>query len=229
MRLLHGSNRILMRPTLAGGKPTNDYGSGFYCTRELEMAKEWACKENTDGFVNIYELQEEGLTVLNMLDGEHTVLNWIAILLQNRLFSIQDEISLDAKTYLLTHFVPDTAGADIIVGYRADDSYFSYAQAFLNNTLPLRSLSRALTLGKLGVQVALVSDKAFSRLSFVNAEPVPKAVYYPKYQKRDSEARRVFREEIRTEAGYRNDVFVLDILREEIKNDDPRIQRIVLS
>ncbi|MFR5760669.1 MAG: DUF3990 domain-containing protein [Oscillospiraceae bacterium] len=48
------------------------------------MAKEWACKNQKDGFVNRYELDTDGLRILNLSDGNHTVLNWIAILLKNR-------------------------------------------------------------------------------------------------------------------------------------------------
>lgn len=47
------------------------------------MAMEWACKQNTDGFVNKYSLEQDYL-----------------------------------KEF------------DIVIGYRADDSYFSFAESF---------------------------------------------------------------------------------------------------
>ncbi len=93
IQLLHGTDHIIEAPSLALGKDTNDYGKGFYCTLLPEMAKEWACKNNTDGFVNEYEFNDDGLEVLNLLDGEHTVLNWIALLLTHRIFTVQDEIA----------------------------------------------------------------------------------------------------------------------------------------
>lgn len=55
---------------------------------------------------------------------------------------------------------------DVIIGYRADDSYFSFASAFLNNTISLAQLERAMFLGKLGEQVVLKSERAFSQLHF---------------------------------------------------------------
>ena len=61
------------------------------------MAKEWACKENKNGFVNEYNFNTDGLSVLNLLDGKHSVLNWIALLLKNRIFTLQDEIAIDAR------------------------------------------------------------------------------------------------------------------------------------
>lgn len=227
--ILHGSEYIIKKPELRLGKPTNDYGQGFYCTLLPEMAKEWACKDNHDGFMNRYLLDNEDLKYLNLLDGKHTVLNWIALLLQYRTFTIQDEIARDAREYIINNFSIDTSGYDIIIGYRADDSYFSFAQSFVSNALPMRSLSRALQLGKLGEQIVLVSEKAFARILFVDAVPVAKEDYYPKFLARDTKARRSFKEDIEKKKPYKDDIFVMDILREEIKNDDTRIQRIILE
>ena len=227
--LLHGSNQVVEAPELSLGNLHNDYGQGFYCTELEEMAKEWACKDQTDGFVNRYELNPNGLRVLNLSDGSHTVLNWIAILLKNRTFRLRSPIAVDAREYLIKHFAVDTSDYDLIVGYRADDSYFQYAESFVENTLPLRSLNKALALGKLGLQTVLVSDKAFRRLKFLQAEPVDRTVYYPKFLERDTKARQTYSEEIAKSRSYRDDVFALDILREEMRNDDPRIQRVLFE
>ena len=59
MQLFHGTDHIIEVPDIHIGNPHNDYGMGFYCTRIDEMAREWACKKNTDGFVNIYSLDTE--------------------------------------------------------------------------------------------------------------------------------------------------------------------------
>lgn len=229
IKLLHGTDHIIKTPQLSLGKEHNDYGRGFYCTEMPEMAKEWACKENKDGFVNEYDFNADGLNVLNLLDGDHTVLNWIALLLKNRIFTLQDEIAIDARNYIIEHYSVDLSGYDVVIGYRADDSYFSYAQSFVSNALPLRSLNQALKLGKLGAQTVLISENAFKQIKFVNAEPVDKEEYYPKFIARDSTARTTYQKEIKKSRTYKNDVFVMDILREEMKNDDPRIQRIIFE
>lgn len=39
--LYHGSEKIIEKPVYGFGKAYNDYGLGFYCTEELDMAKEW--------------------------------------------------------------------------------------------------------------------------------------------------------------------------------------------
>ena len=227
--LLHGSNQVVETPELSQGNLHNDYGQGFYCTRLEEMAKEWACKNRKDGFVNRYELDMEGLRILNLADGNHTVLNWIAILLKNRTFRLRSPIAIDAREYLIDHFAIDTTAYDLITGYRANDSYFQYAESFVENTLPLRSLNRALMLGKLGLQTVLVSEKAFQQIMFIDAEPVDRTIYYPKFLERDAKARNTYSAEIAKSRSYRDDVFVLDILREEMRNDDPRIQRILFE
>ena len=225
--LLHGTDHIIEKPDINIGNEHNDYGKGFYCTKAEEMAKEWACKQNTDGFINSYELNTDGLKILDLTDGQHTVLNWIAILLKYRTFKLSSEIAIDARDYIIEHYSVNISDYDVVIGYRADDSYFQYAESFVSNSLPLRSLNKALKLGKLGEQTVLVSQKAFDQIRFVDAAPVSKDEYYPKFIDRDSSARKAFKQEIKKSKVYRDDIFVLDILREEMQNNDPRIQRII--
>lgn len=227
IKLLHGSTNIIEKPDITKGNPHNDYGKGFYCTREDEMAKEWACKKNTNGFVNVYDFDMTDLKVLNLLDGQYSVLNWIALLLQNRVFQLNSEIAIDARDYIIEHYSVDLSKYDVVIGYRADDSYFQYAESFVLNALPLRSLNHALRLGKLGEQIVVLSEKGFSHLKFVEASSVDKTIYYPKFLDRDISARETYRKEIKKTKSYRDDIFVMDILREEMNNDDPRIQRIL--
>lgn len=141
VKLLHGTDHIIETPDYSLGKPHNDYGQGFYCTEDPEMAREWACKENKDGFVNEYNFNTDGLNVLNLLDGKHSVLNWMALLLKNRIFALQDEIAIDARKYIIENYSVDISRYDVVIGYRADDSYFSYAQSFVSNILQLKSLN----------------------------------------------------------------------------------------
>lgn len=227
IELLHGSDHVIEKPDLYLGKINNDYGRGFYCTQELSMAMEWACKQNTDGFVNKYSLEMDSLNVLNLLDGNYNILHWMALLLKNRTFRLSNEIAIDAKDYIIENFSIDLSNYDVVIGYRADDSYFSFAESFVQNGLPLRTLNRALRLGKLGEQTVLISEKAFDNLSFVDITLADKTIYYPKFISRDSDARETYRNEIRNGRSYKDDIFVLDILREEMKNDDSRIQRIL--
>lgn len=164
IELLHGSDHIIEKPEYMLGKQNNDYGCGFYCTRELSMAQEWVCKQNIDGFVNRYSFELDSLKILNLLDGKHSILNWIALLLKYRTFRLSNEIAIDARDYIIENFSIDLTKYDVVVGYRADDSYFSFAESFVQNGLPLRSLNRALRLGKLGEQTVVISEKGFECL-----------------------------------------------------------------
>ncbi len=229
LKLLHGTDHIIEMPDINLGNANNDYGKGFYCTRIDDMAREWACKKNTDGFVNIYDFNMEGLNVLNLLDGNHTVLNWIALLLQYRTFKLDSEISRDARDYIIENYAVELSKYDVVIGYRADDSYFQYAESFVSNSMPLRSLNEALRLGKLGEQTAIISQNGFSRLKFTDAYSVDKSIYYPKFIDRDTKARDTYHKEIKKNKSYKDDLFVMDILRGEMNNDDPRIQRILFE
>lgn len=53
MELWHGSQKIIETPQLGLGKIHNDYGQGFYCTESLDLAREWACSRDADGFAKI--------------------------------------------------------------------------------------------------------------------------------------------------------------------------------
>ena len=229
MQIYHGSNHIIERPLLNAGKPNNDYGQGFYCTQKFDMAGEWACKDNQDGFINSYELNTDALTHINLCDGNYTILNWIALLLKNRKFSLNNEIAVDARDYIIKNFSVDLDNVDIVTGYRADDSYFGFAESFVENGLPVRSLAKAMYLGKLGLQTVLVSQKAFDNLTFKDAVNADKLIYYPKFKSRDFSARETYKNEIKNSKSYKDDIFVMDIQRQEITNDDERIQRIVFE
>ena len=98
--------------------------------------------------------------------------DYLAVLLQNRIFPITSLLARDAKAYLLKAFAVDYADYDALYGYRADDSYFSFAQDFLNGTISLEKLNEAMHLGKYGMQYVLKSKRAFERLEFVDAASV---------------------------------------------------------
>ena len=223
MIVYHGSEQIIKTPVFNGSKRTNDYGYGFYTTKNEELAKEWACSNNRDGFANCYELNLDGLSILNLNDAKYNILNWLAILTKYRTYWQKSSIAEEAKSYLQEHFFIDPSGFDVIIGYRADDSYFSFAQDFVSGAISLSKLSTAMKLGKLGEQVVLKSQKAFSQISFTSAAPADAATYYEKKNTRDREARKAYRN-TKQSADSIHELFMIDIMREEIKNGDPRLQ-----
>ena len=228
LTIYHGSNKIIERPLFGAGNPSNDYGLGFYCTETLDLAKEWACSAETDGYANKYSLNTDGLKILSLTSGEYNILNWLAILLENRKFRLSSDIALEAKEYIFENFLIDYKNYDIIKGYRADDSYFSFANAFLNSTISISQLEKAMVLGKLGEQIVAVSEKAFDALSFEEAIPAENEIYFPKKLARDNLAREEFRKE-KKKGSVLTEKYILDIIREGWKNDDDRLQRVILG
>ena len=211
--IFHGSQHIVEVPAFGLGRKNNDFGQGFYCTESSDLAKEWAISSLSNGFSNRYTLDTEYLNILNLNSPEYTILNWIAVLVEHRLFSIKTPVARRAKQYLIEHFGINVNAYDLIKGYRADDSYFDFAEAFLNNAITVEQLSRAMRLGKLGEQIVLKSQFAFSKIKYEGFEVAEKDHYYVLRKARDDEAKQAY----------------LDIQEEETDGlyiqDDSRIPR----
>lgn len=222
MRLYHGSRQVIEKPVFGLGKPTNDYGRGFYCTEHLELAKEWACPKEEDGFANAYELEVKGLRVLDLNGPGMSVMQWLYVLIMNRPVRLETPLQVEGMDWIKNHFAVETAGYDLIRGYRADDSYFSFVRSFLENGISYEQLSRAMRFGNLGEQVVLMSKRAFKALSFVGAERAPWDEYHVRRLSRDESARQAFAKESSTPAT--EGVFMMDILRGKMELGDDRLR-----
>ena len=212
----HGSPSILKQPIYGYGKTYNDYGQGFYCTQHLELAKEWACSEGLDGFANKYEIETDGLNILNLSSDKYNILNWLAILLENRQLRLSSPIEKRSRDYLLKNFLIEYKQYDCIIGYRADDSYFSFARSFISNTISLKQLSYAMKLGELGEQFVLKSEKAFKNLNFIDYTIADNSIYYNKRKLRDTQARQAFFKQL--EEDDENGIYIRDIINQEVNN-----------
>lgn len=224
MVIYHGSQQIVEVPKFGIGKTHNDYGQGFYCTQNIELAKEWACPVKNDGYANKYTLHLDGLNVMHLTQGEFNILNWLAVLLAHRKFDINSPVGRSAREYILDHFTPDTSGVDVMIGYRADDSYFSFAEDFVNNTISLRDLNMAMQLGTLGEQIVLLSERSFGFINFMEYEIADYREYYYRRAQRDQSARADYAHRKKNLQQLMEDIFVLDIIREDMKHDDPRLR-----
>lgn len=220
--IYHGSNQIVEIPTFGAGRKNNDFGPGFYCTENSDLAKEWAVSSLRNGFSNRYTLDTEYLNILRLNSPDYTILNWIAVLVEHRLFSIRTPVARRAKQYLIEHFGINENAFDLIIGYRADDSYFDFAEAFLNNAITVEQLSRAMLLGKLGEQIVVKSKFAYSRLQYEGFEIAEKETYYVLRKARNDEAGQKYLDILEEES---DGLYIRDIIRGGIVNDDPRIPR----
>ena len=222
MTIYHGSSHIIEAPTFGEGRKHNDFGLGFYCTQSNELAKEWAVSSLQDGFSNRYTLYTQYLNTLKLNSPDYTILHWMAVLVEHRLFPIKTPVARRAKAYLVDHFGINVNAYDLIIGYRADDSYYDFAEAFLNNAITVEQLARAMRLGKLGEQVVLKSRFAFSRIRFEGFETAERGPYYTLRKERDEAANQTYLDILEEEA---DGLYIQDIIRGGITNDDPRIPR----
>ena len=223
MILYHGSKDIIEKPIYGQGKKYNDYGLGFYCTDNIELAKEWGTSFERSGYANRYQIDCTELKILDLNDDKYCILHWLAILLSNREFDTPPGLALEAKEFLKKNFMLDYKEYDIIKGYRADDSYFSFAQDFINGTISYRQLNNAMYLGKLGIQYVLKSKEAFNRIVFDGYEEAEYKEWYAKKMKRDKSARREYFD-VERNRRQRGDIYITQILDEEMSPDDKRLR-----
>lgn len=220
----HGSDHLIEAPVFGFGTPRNDYGRGYYCTCDLELAKEWACRQGTDGIVSRYELEVETSNLIVKELDDSDARQWLAVLMANRRFVLEDEEDEWLKGAFVRRYAPDLSKVDVVVGYRADDSYFSFAKGFAENSISLEKVQVFLRLGGLGKQVVLLSKKAFGAILYLGCEKVPAHPYFEKSKIRDEEARRRFRLErkamldARMKAGGKlpRETFIRDIMADLI-------------
>lgn len=192
-KLYHGSESIIQQPTYGVGNIHNDYGLGFYCTTIESLAKEWGAKRTGIGYVNVYSLRDDRFKVLDLTKPPYNnVLYWVALLMHNR------EISESLKTnypreleYLEKNYLVDVTKFDVVIGYRADDSYFHFPEAFVRSEITISSLEKIFAAGELGKQYVLISNRAFKNLSFVRYYEVT-SEYRDDYYSRKNKADKSF-------------------------------------
>lgn len=224
--IYHGSEFCIERPIYGVGKAHNDYGLGFYCTESCDMAMEWAVTEEHDGYANRYRLDLSGLAVLDLSQPPYNTLHWLAVLVRHRVFDMDGGVISSAADYLLQNFAVDCTTPDVIVGYRADDNYFSFARGFLNGSLSYAQLCRAIRLGGLGLQTVLKSPKAFAQIRPDGFERALRETCLPRRRRREDAARTEFGELMRR--GFQpQELYMVNIMQQEIRGDDPRLSTVL--
>lgn len=209
MRQYYGSKTLFDKPSYGLGNPSNDYGLGFYMTDSFDLARLWAGKNKEGGYVLAFDFDMSDLDVLR-LDGqdEESVLAWISVLVSHRFDYATKERYKARIDWLTERFPLHLERYDAVIGYRADDSYFSYSRAFLANELSFELLTEAMRIGKLGLQYVALSKKAFGKLRLISSKRFPSNDEYSLFQKKTlEEFRRLKGEEKET------NTFIRDLVR----------------
>lgn len=158
----------------------NDYGCGFYTTFDMELAKEWACSAYTTestGYVHKYILDLNDLSVLYL--NKERAESWLAELINHRgPRAVSSRIAKNNMAKFVSKYrLTDIDNYDVIIGNRADDSFFSYIKEFINNNMYLEDIEEVIKYGDLGDQLFVKSEKAFRNLVKVDTIEVSDTDY----------------------------------------------------
>lgn len=206
--LFHGTPDEEVAPTFGRGDEKHDYGRGFYLTEDYQLAQEWAvCRPNNEnGWVHTFELETDELKILDF--QEKNVLCWLAELMKHRDAADSKRYRMLAKKFIEKYSV-DTSEYDVIKGWRANASYFYIAKEFVRDNVDIEILEDLLSLGGLGIQYCIKTERAYSKLHEVkdSLSVVNYDEFSAKYNLRDITARKNMRELIDSDANKVTNVF----------------------
>lgn len=184
------------------------YRANNYLLDNLDLAKEYSAANpnNTNAYVRKYELDLSDLKVLDFT--EYNVLSWLAELMKHRDADDSKRYKVLSKEFIDKYGI-DTSGYDVIKGWRANASYFYIAKEFVRDNVDFDILEELLSLGDLGMQYCLKSQKAFDNLKELEKDliAVDFNVFNEKYNKRDINARRNMRDLIDSDKNEVKNVF----------------------
>ena len=206
--LYHGTSDKEIKPAYGLGNDKHDYGRGFYLTEDQELAKEWAvCRPNEkNGWVHKFELDTDGLNILDFQTKD--ILAWLAELMKHRDASDTKRYRMLSAKFIEKYGV-DTSNYDVIKGWRANASYFYIAKEFVRDNIDMDILEELLSLGGLGIQYCVKTEKAYSKLKEIHSDLsiVEYNEFNEKYNLRDAAARQKMRELVDSDANKVTNVF----------------------
>ena len=186
----------------------NDYGKGFYLTESLRLAKEWAvCRpDERNGWVHKFSLDITDLRVLDF--QEHNILSWLAELMKHRDAADSKRYRVLSRKFIEKYGI-DSEHYDVIKGWRANASYFYIAREFVRDNIDVEILEELLSLGGLGIQYCIKSERAYESLAEIKEELtcVDFREFNEKYNERDVSAREKMRKLVDSDANKVANVF----------------------
>lgn len=183
MRFYYGADRLVTKPIFNYGNPSNDYGLGFYLTPNKDLARLWASKFPDGGYLIEFDVDVSKLKICHLdSTNDEDVLKWLSVLISHRFSNSRRNVNEQYINWIINNYPFDLGDYDAIVGYRADDSYFTYSYDFVRNELSLELLKEAMRIGKLGIQFVLMSEKSFKHIKYIKSEKIYHTDEYQKFQ-----------------------------------------------
>lgn len=122
MLIYHGSATEVLIPDISRSRVNIDFGIGFYTSKDIEIAKRWACKRN-EAIVNIYEINIEDFKVKQLNVDEE----WLYYVTNNIRGNI-GEVSILSD-------ILDKEKYDIIIGPTVDDKLIDIVDSFFDEKI----------------------------------------------------------------------------------------------
>lgn len=209
MKFYYGADSLVIKPEFNKGNPSNDYGLGFYLTPSKELARLWASKFVNGGYLIEYDVDVSKLKILHLDTIEdEDVLKWISILISHRFSKEEKDSNIRNIKWLEDNYPFDIGDNDVIIGYRADDSYFDYSRDFVKNELSLEVLKDAMRAGNLGIQFVLISKRSFDYIRYIKHEEINHSGEYQAFRAKTREEYLKLKKE-----DDENNTFLRDIMR----------------
>lgn len=145
--LYHGTASIFDIPDISYSREDIDFGVGFYCTEDLEMAKMWAAHKKRS-IVNVYELDLSNLNIYHFKADEE----WLAFIQGNRMW---DKIE-------------DYSSYDILMGPTADDKLFTTLNRYMDGEYTAEMAIAIINIMGYNNQVVLKNKKAIQQIKYKN-------------------------------------------------------------
>lgn len=217
--IYHGGSRIVRTPAFGSGRPYNDFGLGFYCSENPQYAAEWAAGPQNTGFVSEYSIECEGLRIINLCSSQYTPLHWLGLLFSYRTFDLSSDTAYRAQEYINKYFPVEHQASDCIIGYRADNRCFMFAQDFLDSKISYQSFRKAVSEDESNRQFVLKSNRAFDRVSFTGYRTVDGEGSLHSGRSRELRAIR----SVKSSIGAK-DIFISTMINEEVRPYDTRLR-----
>lgn len=182
-----------------------DYGNGSYFFNSFEIASECS------SCVNEYELDERELRVLDLTTSDTNILDFLSVLVSNRLIPFKNELMEEVYNYLIKYHYVDTSNYDVIISYKMDDYNFRSVRDFLENTISYEALVRLINMNKNRVEYVLKTNKAMKQIKLIKSTEINLEESNIKYLENSNEYYKNYLEV--TKLDLLKDTFIVDILR----------------
>ncbi len=160
MRVYHGSTQSVRNPRVERGRPSTDFGKGFYTTTNFEQAQSWALYKKRNigdeakAIVSIYEvddglLDKSGYNTLRFRAPDEA---WLAFVVECR--------------------ASGTHSHDIVFGAVANDKIYETLELYANGVLNIEETVARLKINEYYNQISFHSPAAARELRFVESVEV---------------------------------------------------------